>query len=857
MKKLLIFSWLILISQLGGFVLSQSDNFNLNAYKQFLLNNKNLTTSGLLEMYPARTFKAKISPISSTPLYLDSIILKYKLTDYEKSLIQNNGFMVSERLSRETFGGAFLEIWHKDLPVYISTDAILHAWHISFDAILKDIELSVLIPKLEQLLTNLHSQMNILNARYSNIPEMHPSLRDVDLYLTVARKLLQNTEVNPYYFENFATVNELMNLIQQEDVNDYPLFSTENRTIDFSQFRIRGHYADQDKPQLGRYFKSMIWLGRTEIYLLPPKSLNNISPENIRRQIIDAYLILEALENSNSYTLLQEIDNIIKFFVGESDNVTIENLKELKSSLNITNADELLNSFLIKRFQDLLKTKPYAFQRILSQILFKNPLNPDQIVPASAFLLLGQRFIVDSYITSEVVFDKIVYNGVSVRRILPSTLDIIFSIGNNAAAQLLQSELDNYHYAPNLAALRYLVDSYDSDFWNVSLYNLWLNSIRRLNPPNNRTNLPAFMQTAAFWQKMMNTQLASWSQLRHDVLLYAKQSYTRGIICSYPYSYVEPFPEFYNNLSTLSQLALDYFNQLNSLNGYAKSCILNYFQHFNGVANTLAIIAKKELDGIMLNQSEKDFLKNMLFRQAVCGRPYNGWYYNLYYTGDEDFEKKDLIVADVHTAPTNEFGNVVGWVLHSGTGMINLGVFVTELPSVGNVAFIGPMLSYHEYVTERFLRLSDEEWKTNYYFKSTRPSFVNLYLADSSGNSRGSGINLFTSANNGTIDLPQSFIVHQNYPNPFNTTTTISFNIPVELAFSNVDLSIYNIQGQLIKKILNATLPANTYFFQWNGTDENGKSIASGIYFYKLSLSSLRNEKMTNYNIYGKMVLIK
>ena len=48
------------------------------------------------------------------------------------------------------------------------------------------------------------------------------------------------------------------------------------------------------------------------------------------------------------------------------------------------------------------------------------------------------------------------------------------------------------------------------------------------------------MQTAAFWQKMMNTQFSSWTELRHDNLLYAKQSYSGGTICSYPYGYVEP-----------------------------------------------------------------------------------------------------------------------------------------------------------------------------------------------------------------------------------------------------------------------------------------------------------------------------
>ena len=50
--------------------------------------------------------------------------------------------------------------------------------------------------------------------------------------------------------------------------------------------------------------------------------------------------------------------------------------------------------------------------------------------------------------------------------------------------QLLVDELNQYHYSSNLAALRYLIDSYDDEFWNANLYSNWLNIIRKLNPPS-------------------------------------------------------------------------------------------------------------------------------------------------------------------------------------------------------------------------------------------------------------------------------------------------------------------------------------------------------------------------------------
>lgn len=858
MKKIFFFLGLIIVCQSGIIyrAQAQADNFDIDVYKQFLSSHQNLTTQQLLQMHPANSFAAKISQTQST-LYLDSIILKYNLTNHEQVLLTQHGFMVSERLSRNTFGEALLDIWHKDLPVFVSTDAILHTLHMSFDNILIDVERQILIPKLGELLTKLHAQIPQLTVRYATDTAMTQSLKDVDVYLTISLKLLGQT-VSPYYPDNNVVITQLLNLIYAEQPADYPLFSSVNRTLDFSQFKVRGHYTNQYYPELAKYFKAMMWLGRTEIYLLAPKSIGGgIPKEDIQRQTIDAVLILETAQLANAFPILEEIDGIIKFFVGESDNVTLPNVQQLTTAANITFANQLLDNATLQKFQDTLNTKSYAFQRILSQILYNDPMNPDSIVPASAFLLLGQRFIIDSYVTGQVVFDRINYNGYRVTRMLPSTLDVLFALGNNATAQLLQAELEQYHYGTNLAALRYLVDSYGSDFWSVSLFNLWLNSLRKLNPPTDRDNLPPFMQTAAWWQEKMNTQLASWSQLRHDVLLYAKQSYTGGIICSYPHSYVEPFPAFYDALKTFAQIAKEKFSLINFPDTYTKARILNYFTHMEGVVDTLGKIAQKELNNTQLTNAEKTFLKQMLYTQPLCGVEIDGWYYRLYYTGNEGFEKKDLIVADVHTTPTDEGGELVGWVLHAGTGLINLGVFVAELPGVGRVAFVGPVMSYHEYVSTNFLRLSDEEWKASYLFQSTRPSFVNLYLADSTGGSRGPGLKLFTSVSDKPNNIPKSFVLHQNFPNPFNSTTIISFSIPEDFAYSNVELNIYNIHGQVVKKLLKESLPARTYFSRWDGTDDRNKPVASGVYFYRLVVNASNPLKIGNQILTGKMSLIK
>ncbi|MBS4035733.1 MAG: DUF3160 domain-containing protein [Ignavibacterium sp.] len=853
--------FLFLVTLIPCVIFPQS-NFNIQLYKEFLQSHQNMNTEQLLQMHPAGSFIGDLNLTYDNARYFDSIKIKYGLTEYEESLINQNGFVVSERLSKVSFGEAFLDIFHKDLPVYVSTDAILHAFHISYDRILTDIELGILIPRLKTLLAMLHSDQYQLAIAYSSYAAMEKSLKDVDVYLTVPLKLLGES-VDPYYSSNQPVIANILNKIELEQPDLEYLFSDNCKKIDWSQFKPRGHYTSDIYPQLAQYFRAMMWLGRTELYLsvpsstIPPIGCEPQTFQDIQRQIIDAVLINELLTFTNSWPVYEEIEDIISFFVGEQDNVTIEHISYLKDAVNLTSALNLLDSLKVVEFQDTLANQSFAAQLILSQILYSNPMSPDSIKPASAFLLFGQRFVIDSYVTATVVYDRIKYLGQKICRLFPSTLDVLFAMGNSASAQLLQNELNQYHYSSNLAALRYLIDSYDDTFWNSSLYNIWLSSVRGLNPAEDRTLLPDFMQTAAFWQKQMNTQLSSWTELRHDNLLYAKQSYTGSTICSYPYGFVEPFPEFYQSLKTFSTIAINKLQTLNFPDPQYQSNLVYYFNHLYAVADTLKSISLKELQGIPLSQEEKVFLTKIVYSTGnMSGPKYDGWYSKLFYS-DEAYEdhdglmKSDYLVADIHTTPTDCFGGEYGWISHVGTGPTNLGVIVTDDPDGILTAYVGPMMSYYEYRTEDYLRLTDEEWNDSYLQSALRPEWVNIYLADSSGNTRGYGPSLITSVEidykNSTI--PQSQILISNYPNPFNASTIITFTIPYDLTNSLVELNIFDVQGRLIKSIINEQMPAGNYLVRWEGDNDKGAIITSGVYFYNLKVS----DRYVN----GKMVMVK
>ena len=95
------------------------------------------------------------------------------------------------------------------------------------------------------------------------------------------------------------------------------------------------------------------------------------------------------------------------------------------------------------------------------------------------------------------------------------------------------------------------------------------------------------------------------------------------------------------------------------------------------------------------------------------------------------------------------------------------------------------------------------------------------------------------------IDI-KKVILKANYPNPFNPSTAISFDI---LTPTNVSIIIYDIKGKKVKSLVNANYGNGTYKVEWNGTDENGNIMGSGIYLYKMTTDS--------YSSTRKMIMIK
>jgi hypothetical protein len=165
-------------------------------------------------------------------------------------------------------------------------------------------------------------------------------------------------------------------------------------------------------------------------------------------------------------------------------------------------------------------------------------------------------------------------------------------------------------------------------------------------------------------------------------------------------------------------------------------------------------------------------------------------------------------VADVHTQPTDEFGNVVGYVLHVGNGYINKGVFLAPNPTNPEqlMAFAGPVSSFHYEVTSNFKRLTDQEWEEKFMWDGGTdlpegPDWIRSYVAGPDGETWTGGRVLKGDVYTGTGTNPTEVMRDLDYllafPNPASDDLHLRFVINTS---QEVNVEIFNAKGQLVSQ---------------------------------------------------------
>lgn len=733
-------------------------------------------TATFWDLFNADPAKVNQGKTWDTPGYRSA---DYRLNPAELAIFRQNGFVVSERLGwiggdwlkGPSMGNAFYQLWYNDLPVFVSADAILHAWHRTYDLMLEEIEEAFLFPVTERLLEAMSDQLKAASAAAGE-GILRDSLLDADYLLTVGRSLLQGSPAPSPLGQDARVARTLLD-IHSSRLQEIPDFMGFCRTVDFSQFQPRGHYTHSDRLQ--RYFQCLMWLGRIDLpvaggpFMRCPGDARLASP----RELGTALVLHQLLTDAGALDDWTTLDAVIQTFVGWSDSLTFPQLSGLLAGAGIHSLADVRDLATLEALQANLARGQLGVQNIRSDAFF-TPLN--DTVPVrlpQSFLVFGQRFTPDSWVFSQVVYDAIQWeeSGVvlDVPRRLPGALDIAFAaLGNSQVVPELVARIvhpdrsvppthadlhrDGHAYQHNLAAARAVIDAQTPAAWDSNLYLSWLACLRELSPPTTGAAYPEAMRTHAWAMRTLNTQLASWTQLRHDTLLYTKQSYTSIPICFYPAGFVEPRPAFWQRLESMAAHAADLVASLTYPEGVAPvaatppiplsevhSNQVAHLRRFAATVRTLGSLAEKELAQQPFSPDDELFLRNLM--QEVGWDPwgsgrtprYSGWYPALFYrpvrysdrvpnpdpwtTAAARFHETygaaadDLIVADVHTDPPAPDQGDPGSVLHQAIGGVGLLLIAID-NGADRMVYAGPVLTHYELdVIGPPLRLTDELWK--------------------------------------------------------------------------------------------------------------------------------------------------
>jgi len=680
----------------------------------------------------------KVATTSPAPLSFDPTGVRYfkeiraalDLTPEELGIFKHRGIAGVDPVQRTSMAGAYLAIYQRDLPVLITTDSILNAMHRSFDVALMELESQVFLPAMKKILAALYARLqDDIRATRAGDAKTRQSLSDVAMYLNVARHLLAGTLAEgdcrvdkwgcrsssgvptqdappveasldrPENAKAAEVVRAILAAKVDPGVSLYGRPVSPRPTIDWTQFKPRGHYTAS--AELSRYFRTMMWLGRVDVgFRLGESPL--FGGADVERELRDAALLALLVQRAGQAEELSRIDGIIGFMVGLSDNVSAPALAAAVERAGAGGPADLSSQGALARLRtELGKTAAGGAQQIRSQLGYRAADGAAETPLPEVFQLFGQRFVIDSFVMAKVVYDAIEYQGQRPERPMPSGLDVMAALGNDEAVTLLQPELNAWHYGANLLAARRVVGDRTRAAADATAYDAWLGALAQLDDVPAAPTFPEVMRSQAWARKQLQTQLASWAELRHDTILYAKQSYTMGVLCEYPQGYVEPYPGFFARVARFGEMAAERLSGM-KVPPYVQAPA--FFAKFAAIVRKLERLARKELAAEPFDATDTAFIKDTIHltsHGSGCGGPtfvYSGWYADLIYRGKVD--AWEPTIADVHTDEAR--------VLEVGVGDTNF--LVAAIDNRGDrAAYVGPVYSYYEFEAPE--RLTDEEWR--------------------------------------------------------------------------------------------------------------------------------------------------
>jgi len=638
--------------------------------------------------------------------------------DSVADLVRKNGFAIGHItlpfpwLGTDNIVSYYEYLLALDIPLFVTTDTFLHLYHLQFDETLKRIEEREFIPDIK------HLTLALLNDAWRQYEQLDDDLKEATqrniAYLSVAQKLLDpNAPVSELV--NEMVLSELGKIEAHQGFAMSDIFFYEE---DYSQYIPRGHYT-RSEP-LRQYFKALMWYGRMA-FLLKGGFGGLISEYDARIQTLQAFFLATSLKSvqideRTGLDLWDRLYTVTAFYVGLADDLTpydylwaLDQVFEAGFALNdLANPDNLLA--LKKELALLPSPRIYGGTGniVLGSPITNESLN-EMLDQTKGMRLMGQRFIPDSYMFQNLVFPKVLhYLGDETNppftagsdgmggfcRVYVRGLDLMAVLGSQEALKILIEQEDtNYRlFWQRFGEMKDEFDALRPDQWNTNLYCSWLYTLKALleDLPE---GYPNFMRTQAWQQHQLHTALTSWTQLRHDTILYAKQSYAAGGGAPRPSppppGYIEPIPFFWGRLLAQTRMTSRGLDDLNVLTPQTR----RQFDELEAMLQQIIEMVSKQLTNEPLSTEDHRFIKSL--PKAL----------DSILTGTEDIALKTTLVADVHTS------TVEGTVIEEAVGKVDL--ILVACPNTDGSVFLtaGPVLSYYEFKHPMNDRLTDEAWR--------------------------------------------------------------------------------------------------------------------------------------------------
>ncbi|MEN6327705.1 MAG: DUF3160 domain-containing protein, partial [Syntrophomonas sp.] len=627
-----------------------------------------------------------------------------------------NGFVVVPDSCSEFYPLYETNRYDSVVPNLVTTDSMLHNYHLYFDYLLKTVEQEKLLPELKQLNQGM---LQASREQYNSLKDSdweNAALRNAAFFSVAGRLLDPNTPIPAEVRDEVQAELKLIKDHKQTAIS--PLMSMgggkdalESLKEDYTQYIPRGHYTRSDA--LKSYFQAMMWYGRMTFRLKNDDETRS------------AALMTLALHDSSNFSSWSNINSTTEFFTGRNDDPGVLEYSSILKKIYGTGLSLKTLTGNQTKWESFMKAVAAVKGPSINSIpIYDANIQPDREREIKGFRFMGQRYTIDADVFQRLVYREVGENPQGERRMLPKGLDIPAAMGSAEAGNILRSwgEEKYPNYTKNMTRMRQYISSLPTESWHQNLYWGWLNTLQPLlsEVPD---GYPSFMRNQAWTRKNLSTYLSSWTELKHDTVLYVKQVYAEagggGDVQDDDRGYVEPNPRLYARLAALTGLTREGLQS----RGLLSTNDAENLNRLQKLALNLKTISEKELQGQSLTEGEYELIRSYGVQLE------HFWLETLRDQKDPNKGPNQLLVdnpamlaTDVATAPPDT-------VLEEATGYIQSIYAVVPVEGKLRIAR-GGVYSYYEFPWPANDRLTDDAWRSMLYEgKSPQaPAWTNSFI---------------------------------------------------------------------------------------------------------------------------------